>query len=85
MRYALIGFAILMLGGIARSQDYTASQYCDPVCLQFRGGAQDCTYHNYAQCLASRSGVGGDCVPNPFLSQCARPSAGPKAYRRRHH
>jgi hypothetical protein len=92
MRYALIGIAVLISGGAAAyAQDRTSSEYCDPVCLEFRGGAQDCTYHTYAQCEASRSGVGGDCVPNPFLAQCARaqvtPRAlvSPKAPRRRHH
>jgi hypothetical protein len=84
MRYALIGIAILVSGGAAYAQDRASSEYCDPLCLEFRGGAQDCTYHTYAQCEASRSGVGGDCVPNPFLAQCARASVGPKATHRRH-
>jgi Protein of unknown function (DUF3551) len=84
MRCALIGIAILVSGGAAYAQDGASSEYCDPVCLEFRGGAQDCTYHTYAQCEASRSGVGGDCVPNPFLAQCARASVGPKATHRRH-
>jgi hypothetical protein len=85
MRYALVGFTILMLGGAAYAQDRASSEYCDPVCLEFRSGSQDCSYHNYAQCQASRSGVGGDCVPNPFLSQCARGSVGPAGRHRRPH
>jgi hypothetical protein len=83
-RYALIGIAMLVSGGAVYAEDRASSEYCDPVCLEFRGGAQDCTYHTYAQCEASRSGVGGDCVPNPFLAQCARASVSSKATHRRH-
>ena len=83
MRYALIGFTVLLLGGTAYSQDYTSSEYCDPVCLQHGSGRQDCSYHNYAQCEASRSGIGGECVTNPFLGQCARGSVGHRARHRK--
>lgn len=31
------------------------------------GGALECAYMNLRQCLATVSGVGGDCVINPFL------------------
>jgi len=82
MRYALIGFAVLILGGTAYSQDYTSSEYCDPVCLITggrSGGSYDCTYHSYAQCYATRSGTGGDCMDNPFLSMCKRAPAGAAA------
>jgi len=85
MRYAVIGCAILMLGGAAYAQDRTSSEYCDPVCLEHRDGSQDCSYHNYSQCQATRIGVGGDCVPNPFLSQCARASVSPRARHRKRH
>jgi hypothetical protein len=85
MRYALVGFTILMLGGAAYAQDRTSSEYCDPICLEFRDGTQDCTYHNYSQCEATRPGVGGECVPNPFLAQCARASVPRKARRRTNH
>jgi hypothetical protein len=72
LRHALIGFAVLMLGGTAYSQDYTSSEYCDPVCIEHGSGRYDCSYHNYAQCYASRMGVGGACVDNPMLSLCRR-------------
>jgi Protein of unknown function (DUF3551) len=85
MRHALVGFTILMLGGAAYSQDRTSSEYCDPICLEFRDGTQDCTYHNYSQCEASRSGVSGECVTNPFLGQCARAWVPLKARHRKHY
>jgi hypothetical protein len=85
MRYALLSCTILMLGGAAYAQDRTSSEYCDPVCLEHRDDSRDCSFHNYAQCQATRIGTGGDCVPNPFLAQCTRPSVSPRARHRKHH
>jgi uncharacterized protein DUF3551 len=82
MRHALIGF-VLLLAGAAYAQDYTSSQYCDPVCLEGRRGALDCSYRNLGQCLAARSGVGGSCIQNPFLYQCTRPLTGGRPRHRR--
>jgi hypothetical protein len=77
MRHALIGLALLALGGAAHAQDYSSSEYCDPICLQHSlSSPPDCSYHTYAQCEASRSGTGGMCVTNPFLSMCSRRTVG---------
>jgi hypothetical protein len=67
----LIGFVLLLFAGAVYAQDYTSSQYCDPVCLQ-RPLGYDCSYHNYAQCWATVSGLGGLCADNPFLGMCTR-------------
>ena len=72
MRYVLIGLALMISGEVASAQDYTTSQYCSPWCLQGRRGGQDCSYNTFEQCRVSQSGVGGSCVRNPVLSQCAR-------------
>jgi hypothetical protein len=73
MRYALIAFAVVLFTGTALAQDYTTSGYCAPWCLLGpRSGGLDCSYYTYNQCLATRSGVGGSCEVNPFLSQCRR-------------
>jgi hypothetical protein len=76
MRRALIGFALLLLGGAVHAQDYSTSEYCDPWCLQRTWSSPaDCSYHNYSQCEVTRRGIGGDCVQNPFLSLCSRGTA----------
>jgi hypothetical protein len=76
MRFVMIGSALLLCGGAVLAQDYTSSEYCDPVCLE-RHLAYDCSYHNYAQCEATRRGLGGICVDNPFLGMCARGTGAP--------
>lgn len=77
MRNAVIGSALLALGGAAYAQDYSSGEYCNPVCLQHGfASAPECSYHNYAQCEATRSGLGGICVDNPFLSMCSRKTVG---------
>jgi hypothetical protein len=78
MRYGLITIAAALLVSAAHAQDYTSSGYCDPICLEHRG-AQDCSFHTLAQCEATRSGLGGVCVANPFLGECARASVRGKA------
>jgi len=40
-----------------------------PYCLRdgvSGGGSWDCSYYSMAQCLASASGAGGSCQPNPW-------------------
>jgi hypothetical protein len=76
MRLVMIGLALSLIGGAVHAQYHTSSQYCDPLCLERHLG-YDCSYHNYAQCWASSSGVGGICVDYPFLSMCARGAATP--------
>ena len=85
MRYVLIGIVVLMLGGVAYSQDYTSSQYCDPWCTQGspEDGGLECSYHTFEQCLAAASGTGNHCYQNPFLYQCRRPTAGDRPRTRR--
>ena len=72
MRYVVIGIALIMSVEAASAQDYSTSQYCSPWCLDFRSGAQDCSYRTFEQCRVSSLGVGGICVQNPWLSQCTR-------------
>jgi hypothetical protein len=43
-----------------------------PWCLyesSSRNGAVTCTFHTFEQCLATRSGIGGSCGRNPYLSR----------------
>jgi hypothetical protein len=83
MRLALIGFALLALGAAVHAQDYSSGGYCNPVCLQHGfASAPECSYHNYAQCEATRSGLGGICVENPFLGMCSRKTIGQQPARK---
>jgi uncharacterized protein DUF3551 len=57
---ALVGVATV-LGTPARAQNY-------PWCAQYSGralgGAQNCGFVSFAQCMATVSGIGGFCVQN---------------------
>jgi hypothetical protein len=57
---ALVG-AITVLGTPAQAQNY-------PWCAQYSGralgGAQNCGFVSFAQCMATVSGIGGFCVQN---------------------
>jgi len=69
----LTGIAALMLGGAAFAQDYTSAGYCDPWCQGRGGGALDCSYRTFEQCLVTTRGMGTHCYENPFLYLCRRP------------
>ena len=63
MRFALLGLvgAVMVLGTPAHAQNY-------PWCAQYSGralgGAQNCGFVSFAQCMATVSGIGGFCVQN---------------------
>jgi hypothetical protein len=47
-------------------------------------GAVTCSFYTFEQCLATRSGIGGSCAPNPYPSYGARDSGdGPTERRKR--
>ena len=63
MRFALLGLvgAVMVFGTPAHAQNY-------PWCAQYSGsalgGAQNCGFVSFAQCMATVSGIGGFCVQN---------------------
>ena len=53
----------------AEAQDY-------PWCAYYnlgKGGATNCGFATFQQCLAAVSGVGGNCGPNPMYQPAPRP------------
>jgi hypothetical protein len=70
MRYpalAAFAFATTFIALPASAQTYGAGY---PVCLHQYGPATyyDCSYSSIAQCNASASGRGAQCVVNPYLA-----------------
>jgi hypothetical protein len=63
MRFLLLGLAgaMMVIGTPAHAQNY-------PWCAQYSGralgGAQNCGFVSFAQCMATISGIGGFCVQN---------------------
>jgi Protein of unknown function (DUF3551) len=58
-------FATLILslpgGNVARADGSWCAEY-------FGRGGTNCGFHNYGQCKAAVSGVGGLCRPNPWAA-----------------
>ena len=65
-----------VLDGVAQAQNY-------PWCAQYAGrgmgGAMNCGFSTYQQCMATVSGIGGFCIQNNTY----RPAAGPHRHRAR--
>ncbi|QUS39798.1 DUF3551 domain-containing protein [Tardiphaga alba] len=65
MRKFIIASAIVLLSSASA---YAAPDY--PWCQRTKmtGGSPDCSFTSLNQCQASISGVGGDCVRNPWMA-----------------
>jgi uncharacterized protein DUF3551 len=86
MRYpalAAVAFTTAFIALPASAQTYGAGY---PVCLHQYGPANyfDCTYSSIAQCNASASGRGAQCVVNPFMANAGMDEPYPVVRHRRH-
>jgi hypothetical protein len=70
----------LVLMALAITASPAVAQYA-PWCFYESGrnssGAVTCTFYSFAQCMATASGIGGSCGPNPY------PGQGPSNRKRR--
>jgi hypothetical protein len=67
------------LAGLATLASPAGAEVQYPWCIQYGGGrngigATSCGFVSQEQCLASRSGLGAMCMPNPAYSNIARPA-----------
>jgi len=82
---AAVALAVPMLAVAApsaRAQQLPYDPY--PWCAVYNalyGGASNCGFRTYAQCMATVSGVGGFCAPNQFYNPDPR---APRGYRPRY-
>jgi Protein of unknown function (DUF3551) len=64
-------FAVLAIGVFAAMNAAPASAGGMPFCIKgcdFGGGAGDCSFLSYQQCLATASGRDATCATNPYFS-----------------
>ena len=72
VRFAAITLTALAAVSVLPTPSY-AAEY--PWCAQYGsrgGGARNCGFVSYAQCMATVSGIGGFCEPNSFYKGPAR-------------
>lgn len=79
MRCAIL--ALLAVGSIsAAGSGPAAAAPVYPYCFSLRDAYQ-CEYSSYGQCMATASGIGGECIVNPIVA-FAPPSPQPPPTRR---
>jgi uncharacterized protein DUF3551 len=65
---SLLRFSVVLSALIVAASP-AAAQYA-PWCFSEVGrtgsGATTCTFHTYAQCMETQSGIGGICFQNPY-------------------
>jgi hypothetical protein len=66
--------ALMALGAVAAIDAAPAAAAGMPFCIKgcdFGGGAGDCSFSSYQQCLATAAGRDATCAANPYFSQNA--------------
>jgi hypothetical protein len=63
MKFALSVFGVLIVTAAIGTPAHADGPWCAFYSGRF-GGASNCGFHTYDQCLATVSGVGGYCQPN---------------------
>jgi hypothetical protein len=64
---------------VAASARPSAAMVIYPWCAEYGGksfGGENCGFVNFKQCLATVSGVGGFCKPNPWYTPYPPPPSG---------
>ena len=65
MRMVLVSVAVIVvtgaLGGPVHAREY-------PWCARYDWTTRNCGFVSFQQCLATISGIGGRCEPNPFYT-----------------
>ncbi len=83
MRLFLIGLCALLATAALGVRPSVAQNY--PWCADyFLGAGTNCGFSTLEQCLATISGIGGTCRPNPFYFGGGGPPDERGHYRRRH-
>lgn len=82
LRNLRVGFCALLIASAACLQHVEAREprpYCFHGGRGTTGGLLDCSYHTWAQCMATVTGGGEGCSINPELGWRAREPASSKA------
>jgi hypothetical protein len=64
MRMMLVPVAAMLLMGLLGGGSAEAREY--PWCARYDWTTRNCGFVSFQQCLATISGIGGRCEPNPF-------------------
>ncbi|UTD28944.1 DUF3551 domain-containing protein [Bradyrhizobium sp. WD16] len=71
-RMLLAAVAATGFGWALASPAPAAAETIFPICLHWKGDLTDCRYTSMAQCNASASGLGADCLYNPAYAAVVR-------------
>ena len=60
--------AVLAFGSILAADSSPAAAHDYPYCMQSRPEGRLCNFVSYAQCMATASGLGAECIVNPYFA-----------------
>ena len=86
MRMSVLAVAAIAAGGMGFATATTsavAQNY--PICMHWKYDSVLCHYESMAQCMASASGIGGDCIQNPAYAGYYQPAPPDRIVQRPYH
>lgn len=67
---ALAGaFGLALVAGAQNVTPADAAPFATRYCAQYKGGAENCGFYSFRQCLAALSGNGGVCFVAPIQTE----------------
>lgn len=70
MRFlGLAGAFVALAAALPAVTPADASPFTTRYCAKYRGGAENCGFYSFNQCLAALSGNGGQCVVAPIQTE----------------
>jgi hypothetical protein len=72
---AALGAVVVAAALDARTAGTAGARPPAPWCANLGGrdGGWDCSYHSFAQCMATARGLSGNCQPNPWALAAPNP------------
>src|SRR6476659_8426441 len=67
--FALAGAFVALAATLPAATPADAAPFPTRYCAQYKGGAENCGFYSFAQCLAALSGNGGMCFVAPMQTQ----------------
>ena len=69
---AALGLAVIASSQVVTVSDAAAFPTATRFCAQYKGGAENCGFYTFGQCLASLAGNGGVCTQATYQGDVIR-------------
>jgi hypothetical protein len=72
--FCAVGLTAMIALAMAANARPSAAAVIYPWCVQYGSDTSNCGFSSFQQCLATASGNGSNCVPNPYYTPYPPPT-----------